>query len=130
MVGKLPHYRSSRLFTKFCLLPVSVMDGERSIVEYFAEHERYRCGYCGSSDTNYSHGRYFMTKYSNLMCLSLNFLYRRLFLILLVNSVQVCGLFIFINRRDALTDMSYFWFTHFLCHRLPFGRSGACSVSL
>ncbi|KAK7108348.1 hypothetical protein V1264_016098 [Littorina saxatilis] len=29
---------------------------ERSIVEYFAEHERYRCGYCGSSDTNYSHG--------------------------------------------------------------------------
>ncbi|XP_025096854.1 arginyl-tRNA--protein transferase 1-like isoform X1 [Pomacea canaliculata] len=29
---------------------------ERSIVEYFAEHERYRCGYCGSPDTNYSHG--------------------------------------------------------------------------
>ncbi|XP_076444950.1 arginyl-tRNA--protein transferase 1-like [Babylonia areolata] len=29
---------------------------ERSIVEYFAGHEGYRCGYCGSSDTNYSHG--------------------------------------------------------------------------
>ncbi|XP_052810980.1 arginyl-tRNA--protein transferase 1-like isoform X1 [Mya arenaria] len=29
---------------------------ENSIVEYFAEHERYRCGYCGSSDTNFSHG--------------------------------------------------------------------------
>lgn len=27
-----------------------------TVVEYFAEHERYRCGYCGSSDTNYSHG--------------------------------------------------------------------------
>ena len=39
-----------------CLLPDSVMAGERSIVEYFAEHEHYRCGYCGNSDTNYSHG--------------------------------------------------------------------------
>ncbi|KAK7483279.1 hypothetical protein BaRGS_00025446 [Batillaria attramentaria] len=29
---------------------------ERSIVEYFAEHEHYRCGYCGGKDTNYSHG--------------------------------------------------------------------------
>ncbi|KAL8560154.1 hypothetical protein ACOMHN_021649 [Nucella lapillus] len=29
---------------------------DRSIVEYFAEHERYRCGYCGCPDTNYSHG--------------------------------------------------------------------------
>ncbi|XP_053397101.1 arginyl-tRNA--protein transferase 1-like isoform X2 [Mercenaria mercenaria] len=28
----------------------------RTIVEYFAEHEAYRCGYCGNSDTNYSHG--------------------------------------------------------------------------
>ncbi|ELT94595.1 hypothetical protein CAPTEDRAFT_178555 [Capitella teleta] len=28
----------------------------RSIVEYLHEHEQYRCGYCGSSDTNYSHG--------------------------------------------------------------------------
>ncbi|KAK7865883.1 hypothetical protein R5R35_003994 [Gryllus longicercus] len=27
-----------------------------SIVEYYAEHERYRCGYCKSIDTNYSHG--------------------------------------------------------------------------
>ncbi|XP_070569102.1 arginyl-tRNA--protein transferase 1-like isoform X2 [Ptychodera flava] len=27
-----------------------------SVVEYFAEHEGYRCGYCGSKDSNYSHG--------------------------------------------------------------------------
>ena len=27
-----------------------------SIVEYFAEHSGYRCGYCGQEDTNYSHG--------------------------------------------------------------------------
>ena len=29
---------------------------EPSIVEYRGEHERYRCGYCGSKDTNNSHG--------------------------------------------------------------------------
>ncbi|KAJ8715050.1 hypothetical protein PYW08_005031 [Mythimna loreyi] len=28
----------------------------RSIVEYYAEHEHYRCGYCKRPDTNYSHG--------------------------------------------------------------------------
>lgn len=28
-----------------------------SIVEYYAEHEGYRCGYCKSTDTNYSHGK-------------------------------------------------------------------------
>lgn len=28
----------------------------RSIVEYYAEHERYKCGYCKNLDTNYSHG--------------------------------------------------------------------------
>ncbi|XP_012253206.2 arginyl-tRNA--protein transferase 1 isoform X2 [Athalia rosae] len=27
-----------------------------SIVEYFAEHEKHRCGYCKSPDTNFSHG--------------------------------------------------------------------------
>ncbi|XP_026321324.1 arginyl-tRNA--protein transferase 1 [Hyposmocoma kahamanoa] len=27
-----------------------------SIVEYYAEHESYRCGYCKSPDTNFSHG--------------------------------------------------------------------------
>ncbi|XP_072761278.1 arginyl-tRNA--protein transferase 1 isoform X3 [Anoplolepis gracilipes] len=27
-----------------------------SIVEYYAEHEGYKCGYCKSSDTNFSHG--------------------------------------------------------------------------
>ncbi|CAK1586917.1 unnamed protein product [Parnassius mnemosyne] len=27
-----------------------------SIVEYYAEHERYKCGYCKKSDTSYSHG--------------------------------------------------------------------------
>ncbi|CAB3253309.1 unnamed protein product [Arctia plantaginis] len=27
-----------------------------SLVEYFAEHESYRCGYCKSPDTNFSHG--------------------------------------------------------------------------
>ncbi|XP_005097396.1 arginyl-tRNA--protein transferase 1 isoform X1 [Aplysia californica] len=32
------------------------MDEDPTIVEYFREHERYRCGYCGSKDTNYSHG--------------------------------------------------------------------------
>ena len=40
------------------------MDGERSIVEYFAEHEHYRCGYCGNSDTNYSHGLFYITDIS------------------------------------------------------------------
>jgi hypothetical protein len=29
-----------------------------SIVEYYAEHEGYRCGYCKSADTNYSHGKW------------------------------------------------------------------------
>nr|XP_021199343.2 arginyl-tRNA--protein transferase 1 [Helicoverpa armigera] len=28
----------------------------RSLVEYYAEHEHYRCGYCKRPDTNYSHG--------------------------------------------------------------------------
>ncbi|BFZ09834.1 hypothetical protein BsWGS_12873 [Bradybaena similaris] len=32
------------------------MEADPTIVEYTAEHERYRCGYCGSTDTNYSHG--------------------------------------------------------------------------
>ncbi|KAI5642164.1 arginyl-tRNA--protein transferase 1 [Phthorimaea operculella] len=27
-----------------------------SIVEYYAEHESYKCGYCKSPDTNFSHG--------------------------------------------------------------------------
>ncbi|XP_029676856.1 arginyl-tRNA--protein transferase 1 isoform X2 [Formica exsecta] len=27
-----------------------------SIVEYYAEHEGYKCGYCEGSDTNFSHG--------------------------------------------------------------------------
>ena len=27
-----------------------------SIVEYFSEHSGYKCGYCGSEDTNFSHG--------------------------------------------------------------------------
>ncbi|GFO24299.1 Arginyl-tRNA--protein transferase 1 [Plakobranchus ocellatus] len=31
------------------------MDPPHTIVEYFAEHDRYRCGYCGQKDTNYSH---------------------------------------------------------------------------
>lgn len=29
---------------------------ERSLVEYFAQHENYRCGYCNSPDSNNSHG--------------------------------------------------------------------------
>ncbi|XP_038222784.1 arginyl-tRNA--protein transferase 1 [Zerene cesonia] len=28
----------------------------RSIIEYYAEHERYKCGYCKKPDTNYGHG--------------------------------------------------------------------------
>uniref|UniRef100_A0A0B7ANR0 Arginyl-tRNA--protein transferase 1 n=2 Tax=Arion vulgaris TaxID=1028688 RepID=A0A0B7ANR0_9EUPU len=32
------------------------METDPTIVEYSAEHERYRCGYCGSENTNYSHG--------------------------------------------------------------------------
>ncbi|CAG5125688.1 unnamed protein product [Candidula unifasciata] len=32
------------------------METDPTIVEYTAGHERYRCGYCGSKDTNYSHG--------------------------------------------------------------------------
>lgn len=31
------------------------MGEPHTIVEYFAEHDRYRCGYCGQKDTNYSH---------------------------------------------------------------------------
>ena len=34
----------------------SVMTEDPSIVEYFSENEPHRCGYCGSQDTNYSHG--------------------------------------------------------------------------
>ncbi|GFR87448.1 arginyl-tRNA--protein transferase 1 [Elysia marginata] len=37
------------------LFQVIIMEGPHSIVEYFAEHDRYRCGYCGQKDTNYSH---------------------------------------------------------------------------
>jgi len=29
---------------------------DKTIVEYFAEHEGYRCGYCKSPNTNFSHG--------------------------------------------------------------------------
>ena len=46
---------------------------ERSIVEYFAEHERYRCGYCGSSDTNYSHGLFFFSRLSVMVDLNVMF---------------------------------------------------------
>lgn len=31
-------------------------DKMRSIVEYYSEHGGYRCGYCSSPDTNFSHG--------------------------------------------------------------------------
>jgi hypothetical protein len=31
-----------------------------SIVEYYAGHEGYRCGYCKSTDTNYSHGKQYI----------------------------------------------------------------------
>ncbi len=33
-----------------------------SIVEYLSDHDGYRCGYCGSKDTNYSHGTYVKTR--------------------------------------------------------------------
>ncbi|KAL4709062.1 hypothetical protein ACJJTC_005923 [Scirpophaga incertulas] len=43
----------------------------RSIVEYYSEHSGYRCGYCGSRDTNYSHGMWAhtmnVTDYQNLL---------------------------------------------------------------
>ena len=29
-----------------------------SIVEYYAEHEGYQCGYCKKPDTNFSHGKH------------------------------------------------------------------------
>ncbi|XP_074643511.1 arginyl-tRNA--protein transferase 1-like isoform X2 [Tubulanus polymorphus] len=32
------------------------MADQTSIVEYYAEHEGYKCGYCGQSNSNYSHG--------------------------------------------------------------------------
>ncbi|KAK6170184.1 hypothetical protein SNE40_018639 [Patella caerulea] len=32
------------------------METKPSIVEYYSEHGGYRCGYCNSSNTNYSHG--------------------------------------------------------------------------
>ena len=38
------------------LLQMSSRQPSLSIVEYFAEHSGYRCGYCGQEDTNYSHG--------------------------------------------------------------------------
>lgn len=28
----------------------------RSIIEYFAENEKSKCGYCKKPDSNYSHG--------------------------------------------------------------------------
>lgn len=32
------------------------MAKQYSIVEYYAEHEGYKCGYCKSPNTNFSHG--------------------------------------------------------------------------
>ena len=29
-----------------------------SIVEYYGEQDRYKCGYCKSPNTNFSHGKY------------------------------------------------------------------------
>lgn len=29
-----------------------------SIVEYYGEQDKYRCGYCKSPNTNFSHGKY------------------------------------------------------------------------
>lgn len=31
---------------------------KRSIIEYYAENERYKCGYCKKPDSNYSHGKF------------------------------------------------------------------------
>lgn len=56
--------RGMRTTVKVGKMARRYFSGDPSIVEYFAEHERYRCGYCGSSDTNYSHGlfSFFMTE--------------------------------------------------------------------
>ncbi|XP_054708156.1 arginyl-tRNA--protein transferase 1-like [Uloborus diversus] len=44
---------------------------DRSIVEYFSGHEGYRCGYCKSENTCYSHGMWAHTlsalDYQNLI---------------------------------------------------------------
>ena len=66
---------------------------QQSIMEYFAEHERYRCGYCGSSDTNYSHGLYFV----NLLDFMVD-----------LNAVFFCG---FLNFQSVvkINNWCIFW---------------------
>ena len=49
-----PHYAVT--CSVFILLQMAGRAGSLSIVEYFAEHEGYKCGYCGQEDTNFSHG--------------------------------------------------------------------------
>lgn len=49
-------------------LNTSMSSRDYSIVEYYAEHEGYSCGYCKSTDTNYSHGK----KQIKLLARSLN----------------------------------------------------------
>jgi len=39
------------------VLNTSMSSRNYSIVDYCAEHAGYRCGYCKSTDTNYSHGK-------------------------------------------------------------------------
>jgi len=42
-----------------------------SIVEYYAEHEGYQCGYCKKPDTNFSHGKRENTAIENIALLLL-----------------------------------------------------------
>lgn len=49
------------------LLQTSMSGRGYSIVEYYAEHEGYRCGYCSSTDTNYSHGKQQMKIFTSLI---------------------------------------------------------------
>lgn len=39
---------------------------KRSIIEYYAGNEGYKCGYCKKPDSNYSHGKIFVFCYSEI----------------------------------------------------------------
>jgi len=75
-----------------------------TIVEYFAEHERYRCGYCGSKDTNYSHGKrdllytlfHFWNCSHSVCCMTLLFWF----------VLTIIDLFIFINYTNICCSSS------------------------
>lgn len=60
-----------------------------SIVEYYGEQDGYKCGYCKSPNTNFSHGKYQSMQQISIMnfYFKIFYLYMQYFILLLIGYV-------------------------------------------